>query len=229
MTARHSRVPRACSPRSAEDSTTPPPASPRGAGRSNAASRTAARPIPSQPRGSAAEPREEVGDREPPRRRAERHAQNLDGEHDRAANEIRRMRPSARAHVVDHAATINASAISAGSSTPSTVRAGRGRAEGLDRSPHSVRRTPAQSPGRASRRSRAASAACGSRAVTRKGCAAKTNPPNSAIIEIDAMWNARAASPYPAANLVANTSFATANPTNTMAVASETPSRPHAR
>jgi hypothetical protein len=53
--------------------------------------------------GSAAEPREEVRDGVPQWRRAERYAQTLDGEHDRAANQIRRMRPSARAHVVDHA------------------------------------------------------------------------------------------------------------------------------
>ena len=31
------------------------------------------------------------------------HAQHLDGEHDRAADEIHRMRPAARAHVVDYA------------------------------------------------------------------------------------------------------------------------------
>ena len=47
--------------------------------------------------GSAAEPPKEVRDREPPRRRAERQAQNLDSEQDRAANQVCRMRPSARA------------------------------------------------------------------------------------------------------------------------------------
>ena len=54
MTAPSCRAPRACSPRSGEDSTTLPPVSPRGAGRSIVLSRTGARPIPSPPRALAA-------------------------------------------------------------------------------------------------------------------------------------------------------------------------------
>src|SRR4051812_20406762 len=52
---------------------------------------------------STAEPRQEVGDRDPPGRGAQRYAQNLDGEDDRPANEIRGVRTSSRAPVVDHA------------------------------------------------------------------------------------------------------------------------------